>query len=52
METKKEEKRTLPAGAVILGAKGYRRNGEGMSVVKYRINNENFVMWIPEGGAA
>ena len=37
----------LPANAVLLGAKGYRKNGEGVTIVKYVVNGEIFTAWIP-----
>lgn len=52
MKVKKKQKEAIPAGAVILAARGYQRNGKGLSIVKYRVNGEIFVIWIPGGGAA
>lgn len=46
------EKSSIPENAVILGAKGYRKNGIGISIVKYKANNEEFTAWIPLGGGA
>ena len=53
METKTKAFHALPIGAVIIGAKGRRKDGKSISIVKYRVNNEIFTAWIPiEGGAA
>ena len=42
----------IPANAQILGAKGKRKNGIAVSVVKYKIDNKEFTAWIPLGGGA
>lgn len=42
----------IPANAVIIGAKGAQKNGVGISIVRYKVNNEEFTAWIPVGGGA
>lgn len=42
----------LPKEAKIIGAKGHRKNGKGVSIVRYRVNNQEFTAWIPVGGGA
>ena len=52
MKSRKTPFSKLPANAVILGAKGYHRNGKSFSIVKYTVNGSLFTVWISEGGAA
>ena len=52
MKKKSKSGGQLPANAQIVSAKGYQKNGKTISIVKYRINNETFIAWIPGGGAA
>ena len=42
----------LPANAQLISAKGYRKNGNGTNIYKYRLNDKIYVMWIPVGGGA
>ncbi len=41
----------IPLNAVIIDAKGTRKNGIGINIVRYKVNNEEFTAWIPMGGA-
>ncbi len=52
MSIKLSSIRELPKQARIISAYGYRKNGIGMSLYRYKVDNKEFTAWIPMGGDA
>ena len=52
MSEKATSIKSLPPKSKIVSARGHRKNGKGINIVKYRFGNQEFTAWIPIGGGA